>query len=52
MILSQDDIHAAVDPIENVKRRKVIGRPAAEEAKRMINDRWIRVEKKEKIKPF
>jgi len=34
------DLHQSIDPVENVKRRKLIGGPAPESVKSMISDRW------------
>lgn len=41
--VTNTELQLAVDPLENVKRRKVLGGPAPEEVKRMIGDRWNRV---------
>ena len=41
--IKQQDLKLAVDPLENVKRRNVLGGPAPEEVKRMIDDRKNRV---------
>lgn len=40
---SMDVLRASIDPIENVKKRRVIGGPAPEEVKRMIDDRWKQI---------
>lgn len=41
--VKQQDLKLAVNPLENIKRRKVLGGPAPEEVKRMIDDRKNRV---------
>ena len=41
------DLHQSIDPVENVKRRKLIGGPAPESVKSAISDRWIIVDKME-----
>jgi argininosuccinate lyase len=41
--VTNKELQLAVDPLENVKRRKVLGGPAPEEVKRMINDRRNRI---------
>jgi len=42
--MSEEELRLAIDPLENVRRRKAIGGPAPEEVKRMIDDRCSRVE--------
>jgi len=42
--VSRHDLRLAIDPVENIKRRKTIGGPAPEEVKRMIADRWKKVD--------
>jgi argininosuccinate lyase len=41
--ISKDKLRLAIDPIENVKNRNIIGGPAPEEVKRMIDNRWQKV---------
>ena len=45
--ISKEELKLAVDPIENVRRRKVIGGPAPKEVLRMINDRRATIDIKE-----
>jgi argininosuccinate lyase len=41
--IADEDILLAINPIENVKRRSVIGGPAPQEVQRMIEDRWEKI---------
>jgi argininosuccinate lyase len=45
--ITDEDIVAAIDPMENVERRSVIGGPAPKEVQRMIEDRWERIQSQE-----
>ncbi|MCW3979001.1 MAG: argininosuccinate lyase, partial [Candidatus Bathyarchaeota archaeon] len=45
--ISEEELRLAVDPTENVRRRKVVGGPAPEEVKRMIDDRRSKVDLEE-----
>jgi len=45
--MSEEELRLATDPFENVKRRNVVGGPAPEEVKRMIDDRRVKVESEE-----
>ncbi|MCW3978205.1 MAG: argininosuccinate lyase [Candidatus Bathyarchaeota archaeon] len=45
--ISEEELRLAVNPIENVRRRKVVGGPAPEEVKRMIDDRRSKVDLEE-----
>jgi argininosuccinate lyase len=45
--ISKEHLRSAIDPVENVRRRRGIGGPAPKEVHRMIEDRWKRVEMEE-----
>jgi len=45
--LPKETLQQAIDPTENIKRRKLIGGSAPEEVKRMIEDRRKKIESKE-----
>jgi argininosuccinate lyase len=45
--ISDEDILASIDPIENVNRRNVIGGPAPQEVQRMIAETWERIRSQE-----
>ena len=45
--MSEEELRLAIDPFENVKRRKATGGPAPSEVRRMIDDRRIRIENEE-----
>ena len=45
--MSEEELRLAVDPLENVRRRKAIGGPAPEEVKRMIDDRRAKLGREE-----
>ncbi len=47
LYVSDEDLQSAVDPMENVMRRKVVGGPAPESVKKMMEDRWRKVEAEE-----
>jgi argininosuccinate lyase len=48
--LKEDDVRMAMDPLENVKRRKTRGGPAPKEVERMIADRKKKIKaEKEKV---
>jgi len=42
--MSEEELRLATDPFENVRRRKVVGGPAPEEVKRMIDDRYVKID--------
>jgi argininosuccinate lyase len=41
--LSDEELRSAIDPLYNVKVRNILGGPAPDSVKRMINDRWNRI---------
>ncbi|MFH1154321.1 MAG: hypothetical protein V1793_10930 [Pseudomonadota bacterium] len=43
--LTNEEIKRAIDPIDNVKHRNILGGPSFEEVKRMITDRTERIVK-------
>jgi argininosuccinate lyase len=45
--MSEEELRLAIDPLENVRRRKAIGGPAPEEVKRMIDDRRAKLGREE-----
>jgi argininosuccinate lyase len=45
--MSEEELRLAIDPLENVRRRKAIGGPAPEEVKRMIDDRRAKIKREE-----
>ncbi len=45
--LSAEALRIAIDPAENVRRRKTTGGPAPDEVRRMIADRWNRIQTEE-----
>ena len=45
--MSEEELRLAIDPLENVRRRRAIGGPAPEEVKRMIDDRQEKIESEE-----
>jgi argininosuccinate lyase len=40
--ISEEELKLAIDPLKNVMRRKIVGGPAPEEVKRMIDDRHVK----------
>ena len=46
--ISAEELRSAIDPIQNVRRRKVVGGPAPESVKKMIVERRRQVEAEEK----
>jgi argininosuccinate lyase len=45
--VSDEDILSAIDPIENVNRRNVMGGPAPVEVQRTIEERWEKTRRQE-----
>ncbi len=45
--ISEDELQSAIDPIQNVRRRNIVGGPAPESVKAMIEARWGHVEAEE-----
>jgi len=45
--LPEEALRSAIDPTENVKRRRSIGGPAPDEVKRMVDDGWKKIGAKE-----
>ncbi|MEM2920889.1 MAG: argininosuccinate lyase [Candidatus Bathyarchaeia archaeon] len=47
LVISEESLKAATDPVENVKRRRNLGGPAPDEVGRMIMDRWKKINAEE-----
>jgi argininosuccinate lyase len=45
--IADEDLLAAIDPVENVERRSLIGGPAPKEVQRMIESRWETIRNQE-----
>ena len=46
--ISEEELQSAIDPVQNVRRRNIVGGPAPESVKAMIEARWGHVEAEEK----
>jgi argininosuccinate lyase len=47
LVISEEELESAVDPVQNVMRRNIVGGPSPSSVKTMIDSRWIQVEAEE-----
>jgi len=46
--ISKEELRSAVDPVQSVRRRGIVGGPAPKSVKKMVADRWRQVEAEDK----
>jgi argininosuccinate lyase len=47
LVISEEELQSAVDPVQNVMRRNIVGGPAPSSVKNMIDSRWVQVKAEE-----